>query len=162
LKIIKPSGLPFLQKPIDSDDLIAVIHKASAQSIDQYLLQLQHLLQTLLNENKPATIYTETTDGNSAFIMLSEIMFIEATGAACIFFLTEGNGLHVNNHGLKDCESFLCEHSFFRVSQKHIINIDFVETINESAEPYVVMKNKSCIAVSPKKVAALKAFLEAQ
>jgi two-component system, LytTR family, response regulator len=160
LKIIKPSGLTYLQKPIDSDDLLTVIKKISVQKKELYLQQLQQLLYTLDNENKPASIYVETVDGNCVFIKLSEIMSIEAKGAECIFFLADGSEMHINNLSPKDCESFLCEHSFLKVSQKHIINIDFAVMIDESAEPCVVMKNKSQIAVSPKKIETVKKLFE--
>ena len=161
LKIIKPSGLPFLQKPIDSDDLVAIINKTTAQSKDAHCLQLQHLLQTLLNENNPSSVYIETNEGAGVFVVLAEIIFIEAKGAECILYLAKGNELHINNHGLKECESFLSDRCFFRVSQKHIINKDFIEQFHENAGPYVLMKNKISIAVSLKKVTTLKNFLGA-
>lgn len=159
LKIIKPSGIFFLQKPIDSDDLLEVMDKLSLLNELQHLQQLQQIIQTLDNEYKPQTIFTEFGNEGYCFISTASIVSIEAVSNLCNFVLADGNNVTAHNQTIKDCESFLCANNFLRVSQKHIVNTAFIESLHTTDEPFLLLTNGACIAVSSKKIDAIRSFV---
>lgn len=159
LNLIKPSGLPYLQKPIDGEDLLAIVRKTIQCPAETLQQQLQLLLQRLEGNSRSQPICAETVSGSPVFINVNDIICIEADGARTVFTLLESDAAEVVNLSLKDCESILDAAVFCRVSQKHIINLLFAENFIGEAEPYVLMKNKLCIPVAAKKVEAVKAML---
>jgi len=159
LNLIKPCGLPYLQKPIDGDELLAVVQKTILRSNELLQQQLQLLLQRLEQVNEPSVICAETNDGCHVFINTADIVCIEANGAECIFTLSGNDIVRAVNFSLKDCGSLLCASLFCRVSQKHLINLELAESFCAGEEPYVVMKNKLQIPVAAKKAEAVRSAL---
>lgn len=159
LKIIKPSGMFFLQKPIDSDDLLQVMDKLAMQSEILHLQQFQQIMQTLDNEYRPETIFVELANNDHCFIPATTIVSIEAINNFCNFVLADGSSVTVHNQTIKDCESFLCGDDFLRVSQKHIVHANFIERLHTTEDPFVSLTNGACIPVSSKKVEMISRFI---
>lgn len=139
--LLKPIHIPFLQEAvIKAEKQIGLKrNKVSAAT------------------PKPATnkISLPSQDGYQ-FIDIREIIRCEASGSYSVFYLT-GNRKIVVSMRLKLCESKLPAHSFFRVHNSHIVNIQYVIKYQRGKTGAVILSDGTEIEVASSRK---EAFLE--
>ena len=146
IKALKHEAIDYLLKPIDSDDLSDTIQKVL--KFNSRILNLNKLEEVLLdlNEKQIDKKITINTDGKLVFIEAEDILFIESDGNYCTFFLTKNQKLVVIKK-LKDVNSILPEHKFFRIHNSYIINLNKIKEFIKT-EGYIVMESNHKIPVA--------------
>jgi len=147
IKAIKFSALDYLLKPIDIEELQNAVKKVRERSNNDAI----HMLLQNANHSKPSqqTIGLSTSDGLE-FVSLTDIQKIEASGPYSYFWLKGGRKIMVSKN-LKEYELLLKEHGFFRVHNSFIVNLEEVKMLVKSEGGYVLMKDDTTVAISPKK-----------
>lgn len=150
IRALRISAVDYLLKPIDVQELQSAVQKAIRQiSNKQPQQQLQHLLQNLVKQQQDYTISLSTSEGLE-FIPIASVLHLEANGAYTVFYLKENRKIMVSKN-LKEYESILADHGFFRVHNSHLINLKEVKRYLKSDGGYVVMNDDSSISISPRK-----------
>ncbi len=142
LKAFKYSALDYLLKPVNIDELKAVISKA-AQRVNQKNInqQLQVLLQ---NIKQPAAtlqkVAVPTFKDQLEFIETDSIIYCEANGAYTNIF-TDGGQKMVSSKSLKEYEEMLPDSNFFRLHHSYLINLNKVLKYHKGRGGEVEMEN---------------------
>lgn len=151
IKAIKFSAVDYLLKPIDIEELqqsvAKVIEKRKANTGQ---LALQMLLKNLQSPQTTEQSITLSTSEGLEFIPLQHIIRIEASGPYSHFYLKEKKKIIVSRN-LKEYETLLTDHGFFRVHNSHIINMKEVKRMIKTDGGYAVMSDDANISISPKK-----------
>lgn len=148
LQAFKTAALDYLLKPIDAEDLKKAVTRFEKKQLHQ---GLKHQLELLLQEYKPSPAAIErvalpTQDG-IMFVHPKEIVRAEASGNyTAIFF--DNNKKILLAKTLKDIEELVNQHSFIRIHQSHLVNINHIAMYSKVDGGIVVMKDKSRLPVS--------------
>ena len=150
-RIIRMSGMPYVQKPIDANELEKAIFDAQQRSKALKEKQLLYLLETLGNNNLPVHLYLpeETAEGKT---FINDIFIIQAAGKNCTISFTNKPSLHTSL-SFKDWEEMLCAFHFFRANVSVIVNMNHVKA-ETAAGDFIVMNNGERVELSAKKRAA--------
>jgi two-component system LytT family response regulator len=152
LQAFKAAALDYLLKPVDAEDLVKSIVRFEKKQLHQSLKQQ---LEQLLQEYKPARplgrpaierISLPTADG-IFFVSPQEIIRAEASGNYATVYFTDSKKLLLAKT-LKDIEDILQGHSFIRIHQSHLVNIDHISKYSKSDGGIVFMKDGSKLPVS--------------
>jgi len=146
IKALKHEAIDYLLKPIDSDDLSDTIQKII--KFNSRILNSDKLENFLLDLNKKRSNkkVTLNTDGKLIFLKTQDILFIESDGNYSTVFLTNNQKIVVTKK-LKDVNSILPEHTFFRIHNSFIVNLNKVKEYLKT-EGYVVMESNHKIPVA--------------
>ena len=152
IKALKHEAIDYLLKPIDSDDLSDTIQKII--KFNSRILNSNKLERFLLDINKKQNTkkITINTDGKLVFLEVEDILFIESDGNYSTFFLTKNQKLVVTKK-LKEVNSMLPEHKFFRIHNSFIVNLNKIKEFLKS-EGYVVMESNHKIPVARQRKSA--------
>ncbi|WP_018628625.1 LytR/AlgR family response regulator transcription factor [Niabella aurantiaca] len=150
IKAIKFSAIDYILKPIDLEELQQAVDKA-IQSIRRQQENRIDLLMKNLSQpgGENFSISLSTSDGIE-YVLLSQIIRLEANGPYTTFFLKNQNKIMVSKN-LKEYELLLSDHGFFRVHNSHMIHLKEVRKMIKTDGGYAVMSDASMIAISPKK-----------
>jgi two-component system LytT family response regulator len=151
VKAFKFSALDFLLKPVDPEELqntIAKIKEAvgKSNSFEHIDLLLENIRKKVDNFKR---IALSTNDGIHLFDV-SDIIRCEADKNYTFFFLSNGKKILVSKT-LKDFETLLAGHNFFRIQQSHLININYVERYDKFDGGSVIMKDGASVPLSQAK-----------
>ena len=151
IRAIKFSAVDYLLKPIDIDELQEAVAKVIDKKKDNSGQQaLQMLLKNLQSPQAAEQSITLSTSDGLEFIPLHQIIRIEASGPYSHFYLKDKKKIIVSRN-LKEYETMLSDHGFFRVHNSHIINMKEVKRMIKTDGGYAVMSDDSNITISPKK-----------
>lgn len=151
IKAIKFSAAAYLLKPIDIEELKEAVSKvlSAGEGVQQQIITvLKQNMQQLNNSQQPTL--TLSLANEYEFLLLSEIIRIEAAGAYSQFFLKDGRNIIVSKN-LKEYELLLSGHNFMRVHNSHIINLNEIKRMLKTDGGYAVMSDGSNIIISPKR-----------
>ncbi|MDT8416445.1 MAG: LytTR family DNA-binding domain-containing protein [Lutibacter sp.] len=133
----------YLNKPIQEDQLIAVLDKFLAKqstfNSDKYLAFKNQL------ENKHHKISLPMQNGAFTFVDIDDILYCEADGSYTNFY-TADNKVYTTSNNLKKVESILMQANFFRIHRSTLLNLKHVVQFNNSGE--LVLSNKKKLLVS--------------
>ncbi len=146
IKALKHEAIDYLLKPIDSDDLqdtIAKIKKHNSRLVNSSKIE-----EVLLNFNskfdkKKISI---NTDGKLIFVDADTIVFVESEGNYSTIVMDDGQKLVITKK-LKEVNTILPEHYFFRIHNSYIINLNKIKEFIKN-EGYVVMETNHKIPVA--------------
>ena len=143
----KFSALDYLLKPIDREELEKAVQKVSKKINPPVSQQLEILLQKI---NQPAItvqrIALPTMQGLE-FVPVESIIHCSSNNNYTEFFLTDKKKLLVSRT-LKEVEDMLADHSFLRVHNSNIVNLNAVTRYVKGEGGYLVMTDGSTIDVS--------------
>ena len=151
IRAIKFSAVDYLLKPIDIEELqqsVAKVIEKKKNNTGQQALQI--LLKNLQAPQTAEQSITLSTSDGLEFIPLHQIIRIEASGPYSHFYLKDKKKIIVSRN-LKEYETLLTDHGFFRVHNSHIINMKEVKRMIKTDGGYAVMSDDSNITISPKK-----------
>jgi two-component system LytT family response regulator len=150
IKAIKFSAADYLLKPIDVEELKEAVIKVlgRGKETQQHLLNsLIHNLGHLQNSNPVLTL---SLANELEFVPVQEIIRIEAAGAYSVFYLADDRKIMVSKN-LKEYEMLLTGHSFMRVHNSHIVNLNKIKRMLKTDGGYAVMSDDFPVIISPKK-----------
>lgn len=143
----KFSALDYLLKPVDREELEKAVQRVIKKINPPVSQQLEILLQKI---NQPAItvqrIALPTMQGLE-FIPVESIIHCSSNNNYTEFFLTDKKKLLVSRT-LKEVEDMLADHSFLRVHNSYIVNLNAVTRYIRGEGGYLVMTDGSTIDVS--------------
>lgn len=158
LKAIKVSALDYLLKPVDQDELAeAILKMEKSLAKPDAVQQMIELISELKKEKLPPKIGLPTLFGQE-YVSPEEIIRCQADVNYTHIFLRDGRKLTVAKT-LKEYESILKDHGFFRVHNSHLINLREVKFYNKGKGGFLILKDGSEVEVaSRRKEELLKKF----
>jgi two-component system, LytTR family, response regulator len=143
----KFSALDYLLKPVDREELEKAVQKVSKKINPPVSQQLEILLQKI---NQPAVtvqrIALPTMQGLE-FVTVESIISCSSSNNYTEFFLKDKKKLLVSRT-LKETEDMLADHSFLRVHNSHVVNLNAITRYVKGEGGYLVMTDTSTVDVS--------------
>jgi len=143
----KFSALDYLLKPVDREELEKAIQKVSKKITPPVSQQLEILLQKI---NQPAIIIQKIalpTMQGLEFVPVDSIINCSSNNNYTEFFLADKKRLLVSRT-LKEVEDMLADHSFLRVHNSHVVNVNAITRYVKGEGGYLVMTDGSTVDVS--------------
>jgi two-component system LytT family response regulator len=144
IKAFKFSAIDYLLKPIDPDDLVKAVEKASKESGGKEKL---NILKE--NFNAPKKIALNTLE-KIHIANIQDILRCESSVNYTMFYFSDNTKVLVTKT-LKEYDKMLTPHGFLRPHQSHLINLEFVKEFVKLDGGYIVMKDGSKVPVSTRK-----------
>jgi two-component system LytT family response regulator len=133
----------YLNKPIQEDQLIAVVDKflskQSAFNVEKYFAFKNQM------ENKNHKISLPINNGEFTIIDIDDILYCQADGSYTNFYTTD-NKVYITSNNLKKVESILMHATFFRIHRSTLLNLKHIVQFNNTGE--LVLSNKKKLLVS--------------
>ncbi|WP_370088811.1 LytR/AlgR family response regulator transcription factor [Ekhidna sp.] len=146
IEAFKLSAVDYLLKPVDADELIEAVHRATADiEKDQIHSQLTALAHNLMPGSQKKKIVLSDMEGLH-IIDIPDILWCHANGSYTEFHMQNGETLTVSKH-LKTYESMLVDHGLMRVHRSYIVNIYNISKI-ERSKGEIRMKNDETLPIS--------------
>lgn len=147
----KLSAIDFLLKPIDSNDLVSAVSKASEKIKSKSLnLQIQILQESLtslsVNEKKIVLKDSESI----YFVKIADIVHCKAEGPYTEFYLIPQQKIIISK-SLKEYEEILEPYGFVRPHHSHLVNIKRIVRFDRADGGTIILENKQTIPVSQRK-----------
>lgn len=121
IKAFEANAIDYILKPINADRLEQAINKIT----DEQISRVVHATENKLN--KDAQIFIK--DGEKCFfVKLKDVRLFESEGNYVRLYFGSEKPMILKS--LNNLEEKLNEKQFFRVSRKHIINLDFIEKVD--------------------------------
>jgi two-component system, LytTR family, response regulator len=153
IKAFRFSAIDYLLKPIDVNLLVEAVNKVKAiKSSMQKNIEL--LKETIKSPHKLPTKITLSTQDKISIYKIADIIRCESDGNNTMFYLNNNEKLFVTKT-LKTFDEMLQEHSFVRVHQSHLINLDYLQEFSKKEGGLLKMKNGDEIPVSSRKKAEI-------
>lgn len=151
LQAIKFSAIDYLLKPVDKDDLHIALSKLSDQlSKKMTVAKLETLLSNIEKKNsRPGKILVPTINGFE-LLDVEEIIRCESDINYTTLFLKDKKKLLVART-LKEFESLLQDHNFFRVHNSHLVNLQFIKSYHKGKGGVVYLSDGSQVEVSSRR-----------
>ena len=150
IQAIKFSALAYILKPIDIDELEEAVDKALYTMKKKNGKDVQfNALQANADRNKKNKLVLKTQESVHV-LELKDIVRCEADKNYTSFFLNSGKRILVSKT-LKEYDLLLSGHSFFRVQQSHLVNLNFIDRYDKMDGGAVIMKDGSSVPLSPAK-----------
>ncbi|MFL9484287.1 LytR/AlgR family response regulator transcription factor [Chitinophagaceae bacterium LWZ2-11] len=144
LKAFRFNALDYLVKPVEVNDLIAVVNKVGQQVRPINMHQLEQM-QTLMR-GAPITKIAVPSHTGISFIELNDIMYVEANNNYSKLLLKDGNNF-ILSKTLKDIQDVLEESHFLRIHRQYIVNLNHVKHFNKN-EGILTMVDKAMLPVA--------------
>ena len=146
IKAIKHSALDYLLKPIDKEELIAAVQKASRNRSSVTSSRVDRLLE-LLDNKKVSKRFAVSTSEGLTILNAADIVYCESDGPYCKFYFSNNKTL-IASKTLKETEDALQECDFCRIHNSYLINMKFVERYIRGEGGEVVLANGKTLPVS--------------
>lgn len=150
IKAIKYSALDYLLKPLDIDEVIAVVKKIQTASEPPEITQKKY--DNFLNnikEPEKKRVLLPTNEG-IIFFFLSDIIRVEADGSYSKIYLSEKKILYISKN-IKEIESLFSDERFFRTHNSYLINLDCISKYLNKDGGCIEMNDKAEIPLSRRK-----------
>lgn len=146
IKALKHEAIDYLLKPIDSDDLQDTIKKI--KKFNSRLINSNTIEEVLVkfNSQHNQKRITINTDGKLIFLDIDDIIYVESDGNYSTIIMVDNQKIVITKK-LKEVNSLLPDHSFFRIHNSYIINLNKIKEFIKN-EGYVVMQSNQKIPVA--------------
>lgn len=149
LDAFKYSAIDYLIKPIDIQDLASALDKAKERiELDTFKLQIEILGDSFHKRTSSERIVLRDSESVHV-ILLKDVLWCSAEGSYTFFHLTDGKKIVVSKN-LKEYESLLAAHNFYRIHRSYLINCRHVIRYDKF-ESNLIFTNQKAIPVSIKK-----------
>jgi two-component system LytT family response regulator len=143
----KFSALDYLLKPVDREELEKAMQKVSIKINPPISQQLEILLQRINQPAAPVQRIALPTMQGLEFVPVDSIISCSSSNNYTEFFLKDKKKLLVSRT-LKEAEDMLADHSFLRVHNSHIVNLNAITRYVKGEGGYLVMADGSTVDVS--------------
>lgn len=129
IQAIKFAALDYLLKPVDIEELIQAVQKASVKlSAKRRTEQLDFLLQHLSQSPAlPPVRIALPQQQEIRYVVVSDIIRCEADNTYTRFYITNNDKILVSGT-LKEYTEMLQQHGFLRTHQTHLVNPAFIKS----------------------------------
>lgn len=146
IKALKHEAIDYLLKPIDSDDLedtIKKIRKYNTRILSSSKFEkVLHAFNNKLDKKK----ININADGKLIFLDEEELIYVESDGNYCTLILANSQRIVITKK-LKEVDAILPNHSFFRIHNSYIVNLNKIKEFIKN-DGYVVMDSGHKIPVA--------------
>jgi two-component system LytT family response regulator len=150
VRAFRYNAIDYLLKPVNIRELCAAVNKLSGRQVESGILErVKGLLDAMQADPVERKITVQTATG-LAFIVLRDIVRLEAKGAFTIIHLQDRTRVTATVP-LGDYESQLPESMFFRVHHSHIINLNKIKSYQKGRGGHVAMDDSSSIEVASRR-----------
>ena len=159
IKAFRFSALDYLLKPIVREELQKAVKKVLDRKQSPLPQQLEILLQRLNHTNHSIQRIALPTMEGLQLIPINSIISCASEGNYTIFFMKDKQKI-VASRSLKETEEMLAEHSFLRVHNSYLVNVNEINKYIKGEGGYLLMSDGSTVDVSRgKKEILLKKLL---
>lgn len=160
VKAFRFSAIDYLLKPLDPDDLVEAVKKAeSSLNKEIFDMKLSNLFANLERPKNLQNLILKTADRIYS-VNIQDIVNCESDKNYTTFYFINAPKLVVSTN-LKEYETLLTPHNFFRTHQSHLINMAYFDHfIKTDGGNTIVMKNKITIPLSVRKKEEFMVLLE--
>lgn len=155
IKAFRYNAIDYLLKPVDPDELAAMVQKAKDSTNYETLRKQISQLIHAANEKTFDRIALNTTAG-VIFAATKDIARVESYGNYSFVFTRDGDR-HLVSRNLKEFEEILPAPEFFRPHQSHLINTALVKKFDKEDGGQAILLDGTKIPVSRRRRIA---FLE--
>lgn len=146
INALRMSAVDYLLKPIDKDDLIRAIEKATERRDERIKIQNYHMLKSNLKSDFQK-IALPNSNGFE-YVNINDIIRCSANRNYTYFHLANDRQILVSKN-LKTYEDILCQFNFMRANRSHIINLQYVKAYSRSNGGELIMSDDSTVPLSP-------------
>lgn len=159
LEAFRVQAIDYLLKPIEEEQLIKAVEKATFLiQQENTLSQLHNLMDRLSNQVPDRTIVIPTSDG-AEFVKLSEIIQCQADGGYTRISLDDGRTL-ILSKTLTIVEQLIDQPHFIRTHQSHLINAQYIRRYEAVDGGAIILRDGSRVPVSRSRRKAWKSWVD--
>ncbi|PKP17888.1 MAG: DNA-binding response regulator [Bacteroidetes bacterium HGW-Bacteroidetes-23] len=160
IRAFRFSAIDYLLKPLDSKELVDAVRKAEdSLSKEVFDMKLHNLFSNLERPKSLQKLVLKTTDKIYS-VNIQDIINCESDKNYTTFHFINAPKLIVSTN-LKEYETLLTPHNFFRTHKSHLINMAYFDHfIKSEGGNTIVMKNKAAIPLSVRKKEEFMVLLE--
>jgi two-component system LytT family response regulator len=155
IKAFRYSAMDYILKPIDPNELMAAIDKAS------HWKQFENpgtVIPDLQNERIASKIKLSNTDGT--FILdINCIMRLESFKNYTTFYLSNKEPILVSTT-IGFYAEMLPDNKFYRTHQSHVVNLNYIATLREDNVPVLQMEDGTIVPIATRKREELRRKLK--
>ena len=145
IQAFRASAIGYLLKPIDIDELIAVVARVEELRKMSGLKERINTLRLNLENDKNQRLVLPAQNG-LLYLNRSEINYIESDGRYTKIHLID-NSVMTCTSNLKDCERIFEGAPFIRVHRSSIIHLAYIKKYSKGRDSYVMMENNARLDV---------------
>lgn len=151
IRAFRFSAIDYLLKPLDRQELMEAVKKAEdLLGKEVFDMKLHNLFSNLERPKNLQKLILKTSDKIYS-INIQDIVNCESDKNYTTFYFINAPKLVVSTN-LKEYETLLTPHNFFRTHKSHLINMAYFDHfIKSEGGNTIVMKNKSAIPLSVRK-----------
>lgn len=160
IRAFRFSAIDYLLKPLDAGDLIDAVKKAEdSLSKEVFDVKLSNLFSNLERPKNLQKLILKTADRIYS-VNIQDVVNCESDKNYTTFNFVNAPKLVVSTN-LKEYETLLVPHNFFRTHQSHLINMAYFDHfIKTDGGNTIIMKNKTAIPLSVRKKEEFLVLLE--
>ncbi|HEY1045388.1 MAG TPA: LytTR family DNA-binding domain-containing protein [Bacteroidia bacterium] len=157
IEAIKNHALDYLLKPIDDDEFIEAVQKATTSTKNLIQQQLNTLIANIPNQPHPAAMASQNQlslnkivllVGNTyELISIENIIRLKSDNNYTEFHLSDKRKI-IASKPLKFYEEKLPNFKFIRVHQSHLVNTDFIKQLEKGKYALLTLTDGSKIEIS--------------
>jgi two-component system, LytTR family, response regulator len=155
IRAISYSALDFLMKPIAPEKMKEAIERAEKKISQKhtnfhYQEQIQLLLQNLKNppDRRSNRIAFHRSGGTIEFVAASDIVYCEAEKDLTHIYLLDNRKFTAMRNLSFYAKPLEIDFNFFRISDKILLNLDYLKTYSHSEDYKVILSNGKTIYAS--------------
>ena len=161
LQAFRENAVDYLEKPIDSEELVRAVYKL-LRLIDDPELAAQRAVGVKALVSDPASplstrVAVPSRDG-LVLLRHEDILYLEASDSYTVVHVREGKRTISSKH-IRVFEMNLDPKKFFRVHKSYIINLEHLKGFSRSEGNMAVLDNGSMVPVSRRKLPELLALV---
>lgn len=125
-KAFKYAAIDYLRKPVDAFELKDAVERCILRTQTAHAVNRIGVLMDNHHKISASPTLTLATQEGYIFVKVEDIMRCEADGAYTKIYLVNGEMVIVS-HTMRHYEDILDDNHFFRIHDKHIVNLRFVK-----------------------------------
>lgn len=160
IKAMKFSAIDYILKPVNESEFQLSIQRALEliEKNENTQPQANVLMDCVENVLKNRKIVLRTAESLHV-TDIADIYFCRSDNSYTTFYF-EGNEEILVSKSLKDYETLLIGHGFFRAHQSYLVNMNHIKKVDKTDGGFIIMKNKKEIPVSLRQMKKLVELLE--
>ena len=147
IKAFRFSALDYLLKPIEREELQKAVNKVASRTQSPLPQQLEILLQKINHTNNSIQRIALPTMEGLQLVPVISIISCASDGNYTIFYLKDKQKI-VASRPMKEVDEMLAGHSFLRVHNSYIVNMNEINKYIKGEGGYLVMSDGSAVDVS--------------
>lgn len=158
IQAIRHSALDYLLKPIDKDELIKAVERASMEMAMRPERRIEQLLKSIQPTPDKKRFAVPTMEGLT-LINPDEILYVQSDGPYSHFYFTDGRHLLISKT-LKEAEETLPSDLFFRIHNSYLVNMQCIQKYLRGEGGEIVLRNGTQLPVSRNRKQEFLSLLE--